>query len=197
MNNIEFNPLEHTYKLGGRLIDNVTTILESEGFSDFSMIPENVLTQAQERGSDVHDMALYLIQNRLDESTIDEVYLGYLNAIKAFLRDYNIKIIETEKIVYSKTWDFVGKLDFLFQYNDELILIDWKTSTVISKSTDIQLSAYKIAWEENKKSKQKIKKIWCVQLQKNGKYKIFPCKNEKHVFLAAVQNYKWKRRNLK
>jgi len=74
-----------------------------------------------------------------------------LNGIIAFLKwidDNKVKIIESERIVYSREFDFVGTLDAVAKINGKLCMLDYKTSKVFSTEHRYQTAAYQQAYYE-------------------------------------------------
>ena len=56
--------------------------------------------------------------------------------------------LATEKIVYSPTWGVAGTADLVAFINGELWLLDWKSGNNIYDSADIQVAAYRKAYNE-------------------------------------------------
>jgi len=57
-------------------------------------------------------------------------------------RDKQIKTIKIEYMMISEKYKYGGTLDALLEINDELTLLDWKTSNSISLDYKLQLAAY-------------------------------------------------------
>jgi hypothetical protein len=197
MYDIKFIESTHEYFVDDVKKRSVTTILKEENMFNFLKFQGE--QYHLERGKNVHAIARYYLEKRLDESTIDEAYLGYFEAIKSFMKDFNPKIIAVEKIVYSPTWDFIGTLDFVCQINEKIILCDWKTSQSMMRWMGLQLAGYKIAWDENEKKSLRIKERWGVQLSYEGKYKIhvYNCASDQDIFICTSKVNKWKQLSIK
>ena len=74
-----------------------------------------------------------------------------LNGINGFLDWYNsnnVKFIDTERLVFSKKYEFVGILDAIVEIDGKLVLLDYKTSKGIYNDMFYQISAYQLAYEE-------------------------------------------------
>jgi len=91
------------------------------------------------------------IQADLEGATVDEV--GYTqeqiaSAKKSFAQylrwkdNKQVKAIKTEYIMVSEKYRYGGTLDALLEIDDELTLLDWKTSTHISLDYKLQVAAY-------------------------------------------------------
>ena len=77
------------------------------------------------------------------------------------------KVIDLEKKLYSKKWGYAGTLDLVVKdQSKNLVLIDIKTSNQIAFDYQLQLNAYKVAYEEE--TKQKIRKALIVRLPKDA-----------------------------
>ncbi|OQB18185.1 MAG: PD-(D/E)XK nuclease superfamily protein [Parcubacteria group bacterium ADurb.Bin192] len=84
---------------------------------------------------------------KLPEDADDKVYAG----IQAFLDWYtahHVKFHATERFIYSKNHGFVGMFDVLATVDGKKILIDYKTSKGVYNEMRYQLSAYRLAYEE-------------------------------------------------
>lgn len=74
------------------------------------------------------------------------------NAFQAYLSWESmtkLKIVEQEMPMVSEEYQFGGCPDAIGEINDELCLVDWKTSNGVYPDYLIQLAAYKQLWEEN------------------------------------------------
>jgi len=92
-----------------------------------------------------------------------------VNCFNLFLDWWNkqeYKVIELEKKIFSKKYNYAGTLDLVLEdKNKNFILADIKTSNHISFDYILQLNAYKYAYEEETKSK--ISKGLIIRLPKN------------------------------
>jgi hypothetical protein len=60
------------------------------------------------------------------------------------------EVVATEPHLISEQWQFGGTPDCISRIGGKLILFDWKTGRGVYEDMLIQLSAYKVLWEENK-----------------------------------------------
>jgi len=197
MLNLRLDKKTHTYYLDGRPIPGVTGILEAEGITDFSMVPEVRLEASKLFGTATHVATHLYDLGILDWATVSPPIIPYLNGWIKFLKDYNIKKHEhIEKIIYSRIWNFAGTLDRINRPNNKLTVIDLKTPTSVSPGNFLQTGAYKIGYEEM--TGERIKQRWIVQLKPEG-YKIHPCTatSDESVFKALALTHNWKLLNLK
>lgn len=197
--NITFNPIKHEYTLEGIPILSVTKIMQEEGITDLSKIPQAILDPARKFGVAVHSVTEYWDEQCLDLKTVDAPLIPYLEAWKQFKADYRIEVKEIELVVYSRKWWYAGTLDRIVTANatDLKILLDIKSTTTLSPATAIQTAAYQLAYEEM--TGEKISKRWCIQLKKTGTYSIEEHKdpNDKNVFTATRTLNTWKHAHLK
>ena len=74
------------------------------------------------------------------------------NAFQAYLSWASmtkLKIVEQEMPMVSEKYQFGGCPDAIGEIDNELCLVDWKTSNGVYPDYLIQLAAYKQLWEEN------------------------------------------------
>lgn len=113
---------------------------------------------AADTGSLVHAFAESFARYKLgqgEQPVIDENWEENVgNGVMAFLDWFNenkVEFIETEKFLYSKKYDYVGTTDVVAKVNDEIVIIDYKTSKGIYSEQYYQLAAYWGAYEEETK----------------------------------------------
>lgn len=147
----------------------VTFVFEKMGITDFSKVPFERLEPARVKGDHVHAMAMYYALKMLDESSIDEEYFGYYDAIRKFFKERVKKIIAVEQPVYSLQFGYAGTPDIIYlTHDDKLVLDDWKTPLKLHVACKWQTAGYVYPWE--KMHKQKIDERAAVQLLSNGDY---------------------------
>ena len=181
----------------GRVIPNVTSIIEALGLSDFSKVNQDVMRRAQEFGKAVHTACHLYDIGDLDMGSLDPALKPYLNAWIKFKKETEFVILESEQIVYSKKHDYAGTPDKIAMVYNLKTLIDIKSSTTMQKITKLQTAGYLIAANETKKFNEKVKKRMGVQLKDNGDYDIKPYNDKIDIptFLAALTMTNWKKIN--
>ena len=172
----------------------VTAILQEAGLLDFSMVRPDIMGRAQVFGTAAHRAAQLDDLHTLDMNSVDRSIMGYLESWRKFCKDYGLTFTpeEIEYSLVSKKYGFRGTPDRW--HTEKGLLVDIKTSTVMSAATKLQTAAYQILIEEN--IGIKIKKRMGVQLTENG-YKIAPPyndKSDKPAFLSFLYGYNWKKR---
>lgn len=159
---VEFIEDEHLYLYNGLyIIPSVTQILEKVFPDKYKDIPKEVLNKKASYGTTIHKYIeeyekgiITTKLNYIQEASIDQ----YIK-----LKDkYNIQVLEQEQLVhykdvYAGTFDIYGKVD------DEIALIDIKTTAKLDKEyLKYQLNLYRFASE----NKNKIKKLFALWLPK-------------------------------
>jgi len=115
-----------------------------------------------------------------------------LNGVTAFLRwikEYKVKFIESERLVYSKKYDYVGLMDLKARINGKLALVDFKTSKGVYNEYRYQVAAYLYADQEE--SGDKYEECWIIKFDKDDgnfeAHKIEDFEDDYKAFLGALQ----------
>ncbi|OGS35276.1 MAG: hypothetical protein A2293_08015 [Elusimicrobia bacterium RIFOXYB2_FULL_49_7] len=168
----------------GIIIPNVTSILQAEGFTDFSRVPVDVLKAAQDFGTNVHIACELADKGTLEYETLSPGLLPPIEAWCKFLEDYQAEIIEIERVVYSKIWHFCGTLDRVLKIKGKNGIYDIKTG----EGCSLQTAAYKVALDEECPD-LKVKERAAVRLFPDGTYRIIPHddKSEESLFKSIVK----------
>ena len=192
------DPITHLYTVDGVVRPGVNEILQAEGIVDFSSIPAERLTAAQNLGKAVHVACELWDKNDLDMKSVDLAIVPYLEAYIKFKRDLHVDVIVNEVSIYSKTWGFCGTLDKIVYADNILTLLDIKTSTTMNHATTLQTAAYKILYEETV-GKKVIKQRWGLQLKPDATYRIEPYlgKSDETIFTSLVVVHTFKTRLFK
>lgn len=188
---LEFNEELHQYKLDGRIIPSVTTILSP--LVDFSKIPVATLERKRMLGTALHKCIELHYLDDLDTSTIHEDVAPYFNAFLKFLSESGFKVEKSEMRVFSKTYGYAGTLDLIGTLNKERVLIDTKSVAMLGQSVGPQLAGYKQAYEELN-PKLKIAKRFALQLKPDGTYRLpeYNDRRDFEVFKSCLSIYNWK-----
>jgi CRISPR/Cas system-associated exonuclease Cas4 (RecB family) len=193
--NLTYNDERHEYRADGAIIPSVTQVLASEGFIDTTFMNE----AGRDRGSMVHLANKYLLEDRLDENTLDPRIIPYVDGTRQFIADMDFKpqIIEKNMAhpvyLYGLTPDTVGTVR---QFGDELVLIDWKTGAK-HPATVIQMAAY---IEGLKANGIEVKHVYIIYLKDDGTYKpelVKVTRKEINIFIYALTCMNWKNNNIK
>ncbi len=148
-----FDEATHTYTLAGVAVPSVTQVLNAEQFIDFSMVPRDILLDAQERGNRVHRAMHYYLERDLDMADVDDADRGYVDSGIAYVQEHGIRPFEHDGQVigieyrgvhplfrYGFTIDCVG-----LDPDDVAAIDDWKTGEPEDVAAALQTAAYEAA----------------------------------------------------
>lgn len=144
-------------------------------------------------GTALHDYIKYNLQDR--ECEYHPNLQPWINGYHKFMKDHKIKPQLIEEKMYHPVFKYAGEFD-LFGHRwvekprtSQLILIDWKSSTTISKCVKWQLAAYAELIKYNLKINRKIHRL-CVQILPDD-YKATEYKGaDFNMFLSYLNIYK-------
>jgi hypothetical protein len=153
----------HSYMIDGQPVCGVTTLLGlgmpiEAGLLEYFKrndkdTQEDILIDAQERGSNVHHAIERLL---LGESVPSDSFyrkrekLGVAAFVDFFIRIKPTDTVTEQVIAYvDEHMKFAGTLDLICTINGMRILIDFKTSTVHSRKNELQVIAYKESVEQS------------------------------------------------
>jgi len=171
---------------------HVTEVLSP--WTDFSMIPPDVLDYASQRGTRVHE----LIHEKLDgkwipPKAIPEDVKGFIQSFVTFQRDMILETVFSEKTFTSDIYGLTGTIDFGGYLNDkpkDFTILDWKTPLALQPTWKGQLSAYQYLAGEYKP-----KRIGSLRLDpKGGPAKMTWYEDSAEVweaYLCALTAYKY------
>ncbi len=162
---LQFNAATHTYAWAGQVVPSVTQILRP--LYDFSSVPPGVLAAKAELGTMVHAACELHDQGRLDESSIDEDCLPYVEAYRAWRHASGAVILLNEQQVYHGMHRYAGTLDRVVSIDDEEWVIDLKTSASIHRGTGPQTAAYEQALNFGRPLRR-----GALQLRPDGSYRL-------------------------
>lgn len=170
----------------------VTEILNY--YTGYDNVPQDILMRAATRGQKVHSICAGLAKGAwLPNEMIDEHLHGYVDSFRkwseAQVADY--PIIETR--MFDEELQYTGQLDFVIKGNDnELYLVDLKTSAKPQKTYPLQMAAYEGLL---KKQNIMVKGAFLVYLQKDGEFPninyLEDMTEEWRVFECALQCWKF------
>lgn len=179
MEGLYFDSENHQYYFEGEKKPCVSDILKMVDVIAMEGIPLRNIEKAAERGTLVHEATEnleYGLIDTLDDEWIQDNYeiMSYVLAYQNFLNDYPSKPIAREESIFSKEKGFAGTIDIVKYINDEIAIVDIKTSKTISELRSIlQLNAYRIAWNENHPD-MPVTKLYILQLSDVGEYRFTP-----------------------
>ena len=161
---LQFSQLDHVYRLNGAVVPSVTQVLRQSGYCSFysdltEKIAEGLLSpadgvhaliqrgkrliEARDRGQRVHNALHYLLEDDLDDATIDEETRGYLESGRKYLEQHVLKVYRAEFRVWSLRHGYAGTGDLLAVHRDDkLMLADFKSGDPADVAADLQTAAY-------------------------------------------------------
>lgn len=142
---------------------SVTEIISP--LADYSMVPDDILEQAQIRGTIVHQACANYAKKIW--TPIPEECRGYFKSFKNWFDNYVEKVMAVEVELVDKDYQFCGHPDLIAKIKGDLSLslIDLKTPVTHQKIWRLQLAAY---YYLAIKGDYQIKRIFSLRLDANG-----------------------------
>ena len=161
--------------------DGLIQWIARKGYAEAESIKES----AGDRGSRVHNAINDLLQgkkvlwNSIYYSNLDKIQkvltndeYSYLLSFQKFWETEKPFLVENESVVYSDKYGFAGTIDAVVLLDGKLTILDWKTSSRIHVTHQMQVAAYAYASHE---MGRKVAQTGIVRLgtrHKNGGYEI-------------------------
>ena len=143
---LEFDEGSHVYRIGSEILPSVTTLMKPLSDKHYKAIPDYVLEKAASRGSAIHNAAENWINFGIED--IPQEYRGYFDAFRDWWDKYKPTVIGSELRLYHKLLRYAGTADLVCRIGDELWIIDYKSTSVLSEMlVRVQLEAYAKALE--------------------------------------------------
>lgn len=123
-----------------------------------------VKTQAASIGTEAHEWIHKFIAGDKPEMPEHE---GAAKAVAGFLdwvKEHKVKFVASEKLVYSKKYNYAGTLDGIAKIDGKLYIIDYKVSKGLYAGVAMQTAAYQLA--ESEESGTKYEGRWAIRLSK-------------------------------
>jgi hypothetical protein len=165
----------------------VTEVLRP--YTGYDYVQKDVLAKAAARGTTVHAMCAGIAKGAwIPDGMMNEEILGYVNSFKKWSEAQVSKFIVVEKRYSDDQLKFTGQLDFVVQgTDDELYLVDLKTSSRPQKTYPIQMAAYDCLLKSHNIY---VKGAMLVYLDKDGEFPeiqlLHEMGTELEVFLSAL-----------
>lgn len=192
MSGLTFDAATHTYRLDGKVIPGVTTILKP--LNDLSHIPPEVLARKAALGTAVHTACEQVNHGTLDYDGLDDEARPYVDQYLLFLEQSGFDVVLTERRVLSRKYRFAGTLDLWGYLNGRTTLADIKTTADVYPVMGLQTAAYDLALEEQDGLKTDDRVILRLG---TDQYRFEPmtARDDRSVFLAALTCHHWRLRN--
>lgn len=121
----------------------ITTML-----SEAKMAHRRKSKEAADIGSLVHNWCKEWIAGNAPELPVHEEAKRAVGKFLAWVKEKNVKFLESERMLYSKRWGYAGTVDFIAEIDGKVYVGDFKTSTGIWDEYWFQVAAYQQAYTE-------------------------------------------------
>lgn len=167
-----FNTDRHEYFAAGRKLVSVTQVIERAGLGvDYSMVPDDILQHAAERGRHVHAACEYVDQADLDRTSLAPEILPYVEAYWQFCNDTGFEPVETERKLHCPNRGYAGTPDVWGWIGDERVEVDRKATAVLSiPAVSLQMAGYAPLIRTHDPEWRAAKR-YGLQLRKDGSYR--------------------------
>jgi len=137
------------------LLANKERLIQAQNESEIKEVLAEAKTAAADKrdlaaeiGSAIHAWVESFIKGEAPEMPEDDRVAEGVNNFIKWLDSSGFKLLETEKIVYSRQHGYVGTLDITAEKDGKLYLLDIKTGNAIYPEYNIQTAAYLKADQE-------------------------------------------------
>lgn len=152
-------------------MDSVSEILRFISREEYSDIAQYRLDNAADRGTTVHKACAALVKYGQVECTED--IQPYVMAFLQFMKDHKCEFTDIEKALANTDECIAGTPDLCGTVDGEESIIDLKAQSAVKKTlVKAQLNGYKELREKN--NKPQVKRLYCLQLMNDGKYRLYP-----------------------
>jgi len=165
---LQFEEVTHTYRLNGIVIPSVSTIIEPLNSVKYAGISNSTLEKAADKGSAVHDCIENWIKFGIED--IPTEHRGYFDGFKEWWELNKPVVVGSEVRLYHRLLKYGGTMDLLAYIGNELTLIDYKSTYVVSDMTcGVQLEGYSQALASHGIH---VKKKMILHLKKDGRFDV-------------------------
>jgi hypothetical protein len=184
-----FDAARHRYYLHGVCLPNVTRVLESAGLLNYDFLGERREFYLA-RGQAVHRATGDDDEGNLAEGSVSPAIRGYVEAWRAFRRDYGFQPQLIEHRVYNLRHGYAGCIDRTGRTRDGAkVILDLKTGTAPA-ATRYQLVAYLACLPRPRAFRRR-----CVELHGDASYRVIAYETRDYLsdlneFLAALETYR-------
>jgi hypothetical protein len=163
-------------------------------FTGYEYVPKQTLENAAARGTTVHALCAAIAKGEwIPESMIDEDLRGYVKSFKDWAFYQVEAFVVVEKRFTNEVFGYTGQVDFVIKGTDnELHLVDIKTSASKQKTYPVQMAAYRSLLMHHG---IQIKSAMIIYLDKNAEFPnihvMEDFTEEFNVFLSALECWKY------
>lgn len=110
---------------------------------------DKISKEATDIGKQVHEALGYIVKGKtIPKHLRNSITLQAQKDFKKWQRKTGYKSHGTEVVVHSEFYNYAGTLDDWGTIDDEIVIIDWKTSKQVNKEHYLQICAYQNAYWE-------------------------------------------------
>lgn len=184
---LTFDEALHEYRLGGVRVPSVTQLLAP--LCSFEGIPTSVLEAKRDLGQRVHFACQLDDEDDLEESSVGDDVLGYLEGYRRFRRETGATVVLNEQRVADHVMRFAGTLDRVLQIAGVKWLVDLKTCIATPIAVGPQTSAYLRALADPSVTHRA-----ALRLRPDGTYRFDPLNgaDDWTTFMACVALHRFK-----
>lgn len=166
---LEFDDATHTYRLNGHIIPSVSVVMAPLSKAKYFQINNQTLEKAANKGTAVHNAIENWIKFEIED--ISPEHIGYFEAFRKWWDKFNPTVVGSEVRICHLLMRYGGTADLIAYIDNELTLIDYKSTYTISDMTcGVQLEAYAQALKNMDIQIQR-KKI--LHLKKDGRFGVY------------------------
>lgn len=103
---------------------------------------------AADTGTQIHNWIEQYVKGSKPEIPEDQKVANGVMAFLDWVEKNEVKILQSERLVYSKEYGYVGTLDAVAEVNGKKYILDFKSSKGIYETMLYQTAAYLKAWNE-------------------------------------------------
>ena len=191
----EFDAKAHRYRSpSGFVLPSVTQILKPVTNAMYKNVDPGILNIKADLGTAVHSAIEFLIDDDLDEGSLDLSVRPYVNAWKRWRDYYKPKFLLRELRLGCDY--FCGTVDCVCEIKGETFVIDWKTTSKLHRTVGPQMSAYEMLVRKHMGTPKLMSRM-AVRLGSNGGYECMKCTDPKdyQIFEYLLKLNEWMRNN--
>jgi len=161
-----------------------------------SYIDEIEKEEAADLGSSIHEWCEHYInfkigkEKAMPEMPEEKAIQVGVNAFLDWEKEFKIKFLSSERVVYSRKHDYIGKMDIEAKIDKDLCLVDLKSSNGLYNGVNLQTSGYVKADEEE--SGRKYIGRWAVRLSKYDEKEYYKREEQKKAIKRIIAQAKGK-----
>lgn len=179
---LKFYDEGHVYEYDGVVIPSVSELLRFLSREVYGDIDKFTLDHAAERGTAVHAATEEL--DKTGSVEVPDDCAGYIEAYARFRKEHKADWLYIEKPIAHPGFLFAGTIDRAGEVDGTPAILDIKTTATVKKSlVKAQLNGYKLLTET---IGFKPVKLFCLQLLKTGKYRLYEATIDNTEFMACL-----------